>query len=101
MTPKPITILGTTFPSITAACNHFQIRYKTVQQRLNRGLSYAEAFTQSTSPKRKTHCKRGHKFEGHNIIIRFQNGYITRACRECKRASERTRGKNRKPEPSK
>ena len=98
---KPITILGTTFPSIISACKHFQIRYKTVQQRLNRGLSYAAAFTQNTQPKRKTHCKRGHKYEGYNIITRIQNGYITHACRECKRASDRIRGKNRKQEPSK
>lgn len=89
MTPKPITVLGTTFPSITAACKHFQIRYKTVQQRLNRGYSYAEAFTQNTQPKRKTHCKHGHKYEGNNIIKRNQNGYITHACRTCKNLRER------------
>lgn len=33
---------------------------------------------------RKTHCKRGHPFEGENVITRVQKGITMRTCRICK-----------------
>ena len=35
--------------------------------------------------KRKTHCKRGHPFEGHTLQIVHRGNRIERHCRECKR----------------
>ncbi len=41
---------------------------------------------------RKTHCKRGHPFEGDNLVIRRRGGKVLgRECRTCLRDGERRR----------
>lgn len=37
----------------------------------------------------KTHCPKGHPYEGDNLILRRQNGGVARVCRECKLARAR------------
>ena len=42
--------------------------------------------------RKKTHCKRGHPFEGDNLILQRQPcGRIKRVCRICKRTKDRRR----------
>jgi hypothetical protein len=72
---------------VRSCINPAHLEAVTRRENLMRGLSFCSRHA------RKTHCPKGHAYEGENLILRIRGRFTSRECRECKRAFSRERGK--------
>jgi hypothetical protein len=70
--------------------NPFHLEICTNRENILRGTGF------SARASRKTHCPKGHPYEGHNLIIRRRKSGPQRICRECWNATQRKRWPSRR-----